>query len=374
MNLNRLIETRRAASAVTGAVACACLLFASSAAAIGGTGSAQVRLAQHDSSRTLSGQGINVVAGTPASKAGNILTLPVSAVHPGASPSVSSDAWLRFKRGKRGIVLSGLRFDLAAGTLNGKLGDAELAVFRLGAEPKVDNSAGTFAVDGGSLRLTAEAATLLKERFGLQRALLRKGIGMIWLAAQANPKPIPVAVVRPIVSGAIDWGFKASWRNYVLVTPPAGSQEVLDGATATGPLNSPATTYGFPGSGGSITAVPSGAVDALELTSGGVVKWAKPGHGISEVRFSDLEIEIGSGGSWLIGDVRTEIGPPAESEDVRIAELATAAVAPSWSSNGNTLTWSQVPATLTAEGAASFDGFYEAGAELDPVTITAGLG
>ena len=110
------------------------------------------------------------------------------------------------------------------------------------------------------------------------------------------------------------------------------------------------------------------------MTSGGAVKWAKPGHGINEVRFSDLEIEIGSGGSWLIGDVRAEIGPPAESEDVRIAELETTAVTPAWSTDGNTVTWSAVPATLTAEGAASFSGFYEAGTELDPVTVTVGLG
>ena len=133
-------------------------------------------------------------------------------------------------------------------------------------------------------------------------------------------------------------------------------------------------SYGFPGSGGSLTAVPNGAVDALALTSEGAVKWAKPGHGINEVRFSDLEIEIDSSGSYLVGDVQTEIGPPAASEDVRIAELDTATATPVWSDGGNTVTWSAVPATLTEDGAASFSGFYEAGTELDPVTFTAELG
>ena len=76
----------------------------------------------------------------------------------------------------------------------------------------------------------------------------------------------------------------------------------------------------------------------------------------------------------MIGDIRTEIGPPAESDDVRIAELKTTGVTPTWSADGNTVTWSALPATLTAEGAASFSGFYEAGTELDPVTVTVGLG
>ena len=180
-------------------------------------------------------------------------------------------------------------------------------------------------------------------------------------------------MTKRVVSGAIDWGFRTTWRGYVL-SPPTGSQEVLDGATATGPLTSPATTYGFPGTGGTLDGVLDGAVDTLALTTGGAVKWAKPGHGINEVRFANLEIEIGSGGSWLVGDVRAEIGPPSETGDVRIAELKTAAVAPQWSADGNTVTWSPVPATLTAAGSASFAGFYSAGTELDPVTVTVGLG
>lgn len=356
-----------------GALACVCLLAASPASAASGQGTAELRLAQHDKGRTLSGQGVGVVAGTPAQKTGNLLSLPISTVELGAAPAAGSDGWLQFKRGKRAVTLTGIRLDLAAGTLNGTAGGQALAVFKLGAAPQVDVAAGRLSLSEGSLRLTAEAASLLKQKLGLARALRPDGVGMIWLSAQQNAKPQPTAVTRPIVSGTIDWGFKASWRGYVL-SPPAGSQEVLGGATATGPLSSPATTFGFPVSGGSLTGIAGTSVDALKVTSGGAVKWAKPGHGINEVRFSDLEIEIGSGGSWLIGDVRTEIGPPAESADVRIAELKTTGVTPAWSAGGNTVTWSALPATLTAEGAASFSGFYEAGTELDPVTVTVGLG
>lgn len=352
------------------AVAFVWLLAAPLAWAVSGHGSAELRFAQHGKGRTLSGQGVSVIPGSPAQRAGDFVSLPISSLDFGTAPAAGSEASLVFKRGKKSVALGGLRFDLAAGTLNGKLGGTDLAVFRLGAVANVNARAGKVTLSEGSLRLTDAAAEALKQKLGLERALVRKGVGMAWLSAQANP----VRVTKQVVSGGIGWGFKSSWRDYVLATPPAGSEEVLGGATATGPLTSPATTYGFPARGGSLAGVLDGAVDSLTLTGGGAVKWAKPGHGINEVRFSNLEVEIGSGGSWLIGDIRTEIGPPAESEHVRIAELKTTAVTPVWSADGNTVTWPAVPATLAAEAATSFAGFYDSGEELDPVTITAGLG
>lgn len=350
-----------------GALACVWLMAAPSAWAAGGQGRAELKLAQHDKGRTLSGQDGKIVVGT----------LPITELDL-AKATATTSGNLSFRRGSREVDLTGIHFDFAAGTLNGLLAGQETAVFKFGSA-QIDPAAGSVRLSEAVLRFTPEAAKVVRTGLDLPRALRHNGVGMLWLGAQAStshkidPEP-PKPVVRPVVSGAIDWGFKASWRGYVLTAPPAGSQEVLEGATATGPLTSPATTYGFPGSGGSLTAVPNGAVDALALTSEGAVKWAKPGHGINEVRFSDLEIEIDSSGSYLVGDVQTEIGPPAASEDVRIAELDTATATPVWSDGGNTVTWSAVPATLTEDGAASFSGFYEAGTELDPVTFTAELG
>lgn len=362
-----------------GALACVWLLAASSAWAASGKGSAELKLAQHDKGRTLSGQGAQLVGGAGTTAAGGKLTLPITELDL-ARATAASPGSLGFRKGGREVTLTGIHFDFAAGTLNGLLAGQQTAVFKLGSA-QLDPAAGSVRLSEAVLRFTPEAAKVVRSGLDLPRALRHNGVGMLWLGAQVPtshkidpdpPKPTPVT--RPVIAGGIDWGFKASWRAYVLTAPPAGSQEVLEGATATGPLTSPATTYGFPGSGGSLTAVPGGAVDALALGSEGAVKWAKPGHGISEVRFSDLKIEIGDDGSWLVGDVKTEIGPPAESKDVRIAELETAAATPAWSDGGDTVTWSEVPATLTEAGAASFSGFYEAGTELDPVTFTAELG
>jgi hypothetical protein len=365
MDWKRIDERSAIAWGVTlGALACIWLLAASPASAATGLGSAELKLAQHDKGRTLSGQGGKLVAGA----------LPIAELDVAKATAATSGA-LSFRRGSREITLAGIQFDFAAGTLNGLLGGQRVPVFKLGSA-QLDPTTGSIRLNEAVLRFTPEAAKVVRNGLDLPRALRHNGVGMLWLSAEETrtaPKPKPAPVTRAVVSGAIDWGFKATWRGYVL-SPPAGSQEVLDGATATGPLTSPATTFGFPGTGGSFTGVLGGAVDALALSSEGAVKWAKPGHGINEVRFSDLEIEIGSGGSWLIGDVKTEIGPPAESDDVRIAELETAAVTPQWSAGDSTVTLPAVPATLTAAGAASFSGFYEAGAELDPVTVTADLG
>lgn len=370
MDRKRLNEKGTIASGIAmAAFACICLLAASPAWAANATGSAELKLAQHDKGRTLSGQGGQLVVGA----------LPITELDV-AKATATTTGNLSFRKGSREVTLTGIHFDFAAGTLSGLLGGQQTAVFKFGSA-QLSPAAGSVRLSEAVLRFTPEAAQAVRDQLDLPRALRHNGVGMLWLGAQVPtshkidpdpPKPTPV--VRPVVSGQIDWGFKASWRAYVLTAPPAGSQEVLEGATATGPLTSPATTYGFPGSGGSLTAIPNGAVDALALSSEGAVKWAKPGHGINEVRFSDLEIDIDGSGSWLVGDVKTEIGPPAASDDVRIAELETSGVAPVWSDGGDTVTWSEVPATLTEEGAASFSGFYEAGAELDPVTITAELG
>lgn len=366
MDLKRLNERGSIAGGIAlGVLACIWLLAASPAWAASGTGTAALKLAQHDKGRTLSGQGGQLVAGD----------LPITELDL-AKATAATSGNLSFRKGDREVTLTGIHFDFAAGTLNGLLAGQQTAVFKIGSA-QLDPVAGTVQLSEGVLRFTPEAAQVVRKKLGLTRALRHNGVGMLWIGAKqtASPKPKPASVTRSVISGGIDWGFKSSWRGYVL-SPPAGSQEVLDGATATGPLTSPATTFGLPGTGGSFTGVLGGAVDALTLTSEGAVKWAKPGHGINEVRFSNLEIEIeiGSGGSWLIGDVRAEIGPPAESDDVRIAELETAAVTPQWSAGDGTVTLPAVPATLTAEGAASFSGFYEAGTELDPVTITAELG
>jgi len=366
------------------AVAFVWLLAAAPAWALSGGGSAELRLAQHDKGRTLSGQGVSIVAGSPAQQAGNLLSLPISTVELGAVPAAGSTGSLQFKRGKRVVTLSGVRLDLAAGTLNGNLGGQDLAVLKLGAQAQVNAATGKLSLSEGSLRLTAEAAALLKQKLGLERALVHKGVGMIWLAAHANP----IRVAKPVVSGATDWGVLTSWRKYVLGNQGPGSVGTITtagGATANGTLTEAGAFFGFPAAGGSFEQGLYGATDKLVLKTQGSVIFAKPGHCIVEVKLADLVVTLDGAASSLTLDSVYDIGtfngmgctpqPAVATADVDFASLDLTGITPSYSADGKTVTWSAIPATLTAAGSTAFGlPQYQAGQALDPVTVTVGIG
>ena len=292
MNSNQSSNGRagRALAALIALAATATALAAPAGAATG-QGTAAIVFAEHGKGRTLSGQGVKVLAGLPATKDGRTLSLPISAVDPGASASATGEGSLSFKRGKRSVSLTGLRFNLTAGTLSGKLGEEEVDVFELGAMAAVNPSSGSASLDGGKLRLTADAASELKQKLGLVRALRRDGVGMAWLAAKANPAH---EAAKPIVSGSAGWGVLASWRKYVLGNFGPGSVGTITtagGATASGTLSEAGAFFGFPATGGSYEKGLYGAADKLVLHTQGSVTFAKPGHCIVEVKLGDLELD-----------------------------------------------------------------------------------
>lgn len=385
MDGNRVNQRRNwLAGGIAAALACVWLLTAPSALAVPGHGSAEFRLADHDKGRTLSGQGVTVSAGSPAKQEGNLLALPISSVEPGAAAAATSGGWLRFKQGKRGVTLSGLRFNLTAGTLDGRLGGEEIPVFWLGSPAQVNAAAGTVSLGGGKLRLTAEAATALKQGLGLQRSLRRDGVGMVWLLAQASPTRVSV----PVASGEAGWGVLASWRKYVLGFQGPGSVGTIttaDGATANGTLSQPESFFGFPAASGSFERGLYGASDKLVLKTQGSVTFAKPGHCIIEVKLADLVVTLDGASSSLaldsVYDIDTPAGmscnpqPAVATSDVTFASLNLSGIAPTYSADGKAVTWNAIPATLTAAGSAAFGlSQYQEGQALDPVTVTVGLG
>lgn len=398
MNRTGPMETRSKLGWLLALTMAAGLLLTAPAWAASGQGSAQLRLSQQSKGRTLSAQGVKVIAGSPAQQEGSVLSLPISTVETGAAAAATSDGWLRFKRGKRAVVLSGLRFDLAADTLNGKLGGEEISVFRLGGPAQVNAVAGTVSLSGGKLRLTAEAAGALKQRLGLERALLRKGVGTVWLSAQVNPTPktttppaptppAPSRVSYPVVSGETDWGVLASWRKYILGNVPPGSAGTIttaDGASANGTLSEPSGYFGFPEAGGSsFERGFNGATDRLVLETEGSVTFAKPAHCIMEVELADLVVTLDGASSSIVLDSVYDIDTPptctdqpaVPTEDVEFATLDPSGVTPAYSPDGKTVTWSAIPATLTAEGSAAFGlPNYKEGQALDPVTVTVEIG
>ncbi|HSK50225.1 MAG TPA: HtaA domain-containing protein [Solirubrobacterales bacterium] len=369
---------------VLAAAAATAAALAAPAGAVSGQGAAAIRLAQHDQGRTLSGQGVRVLAQTPATQTGNELTLPISELDL-AKPSTNATGSLTFKRGKRTVVFGSLRFDLAAGTLVGTGEDGELALLKLGAAPAVDATAGTATLIGGKLRLTKELAVLLRDELRLKRALVHKGVGMAWLSAKANPTHAPA---QALVSSNVNWGFLASWRGYVLFAdaPPFGTLTPSEGATPTGSPMSPATTWNFPGIGGGFEKGLYGGSDRLSVNAGGAVTFAKAKHCIMEIKLANPRVVLEGTASSLVVDLTynvdkptgpgtcEDLGAPVSAPNTTFATLNPGAVAPSWSADGKTVTWTKVPAALTAAGTAPFGSFYKAGQELEPITITATIG
>jgi hypothetical protein len=381
MASNDFRQGRMGRALVALAALAATAIVAAPAQAADGKGSAEIVLAQHKKGRTLSGQGVNLLAGVPASRAERIVTLPISSLDPNANPSATADGSLSFKRGKRVVSLTGIRFHLSAGTISGNLGGEQLDVFRFAGGATANGSSGAVGLVGGKLRLTKNAAKALRKELNLVRALRHDGVGMAWLAAQANPTH---EAAKAVTSGVADWGVRASWRGYVL-SPPVGSISVSGGATASGPLSSPATIFGFPSAGGSYTKGLYGASDRLVLNTQGAVSFAKPGHCIMDLTFSDVAVTIDGANSSIALDSTADVNggappacavdnPPVGVTDVIFAKLDLSAETPTYSSDGKTITWSAIPGSLTAAGAAMFGGMLKEGAALDPITITVGIG
>lgn len=367
------------------AVTAAAAAFATPALASSGQGSATIKFSAHAKGRTLSGQGVTVSPEAPATRSEKSVVLPITDVDPGTAAAATLDGSLKFKRGKRSVKLTGLRLDLSAGTLTGRLGKDEIPVFLLGAAPSVNGTGGTIALDNGKLRLTAEAATALKDRLGLERALVRKGVGGIRAAARANPTR---AAAKPVVSGSLDWGFLTSWREYIyksLGPGSVGSITTEGGATTSGEAAKAGSFFDFPAAGGSFERGLYGAGDRLALKTQGSVKFAKPGHCIIEIKLGDLELTIDGANSALVAGgfvydidkfngMACEDKPAVLAPGTTIAKLDVSGVTPSYSADGKTVTWDDVPAALTAAGAVPFGPTYKEGQALDPVTITVGVG
>ncbi|AXK35551.1 hypothetical protein DVA86_25805 [Streptomyces armeniacus] len=168
-------------------------------------------------------------------------------------------------------------------------------------------------------------------------------------AAQA-----PAAV--ELTDGTLDWGVKKSFRDYV--TGPIGGGDITVGD---GAEENPDGTFRFTAGTGTYDPGSHGVDVAFE----GSVRFAAHG-GQLDLAFADLKVTSDDGRQGTItADVSTG---GTSSDDVEVAALDLAAVEPGQGEGGE-MTFADVPATLTAEGAKAFNGFYKEGDDLDPATL-----
>jgi hypothetical protein len=183
-------------------------------------------------------------------------------------------------------------------------------------------------------------------------------------AAPAVEVPMLADVTgAPLEGGALLWGVRGSFAGYVLSPVASGAITDLDGAPV------PPGPFRF--------AVSTGSVDvdarALDVTFAGGVRFTgheTDGEPALDVTFSALRVVIVGDEGVVMLDARSrglEADGISEFDGVTLAVLDASDVA--FALDGTTLTLDGVAAVLTAEGAEAFAGFYEAGEQLDALTL-----
>ena len=177
-----------------------------------------------------------------------------------------------------------------------------------------------------------------------------------------EPEPTdPSPADPPAEEGELDWGVKASFRNYIENGPAAGTIQMIAPAS-----RNHDGTFRFPVGHGAEYRDDS---DASAPFDGGV---HFSGHGGQlDLVVTEPRVEIDGDAGTLVVDAVSKELDSTESEtfdDVVMATLDLSTVEAT--ADGDRVRFAQIPATLTEEGAEAFGGFYEAGEALDPLTFT----
>ncbi|WP_354671065.1 HtaA domain-containing protein [Streptomyces sp. MA25(2023)] len=152
--------------------------------------------------------------------------------------------------------------------------------------------------------------------------------------------------------GAVDWGVRRTFREYVTGDIADGEWALTAGAQDGGAL------FRFPGGEGTY------ADGDLTASFDGAVRFTGA-HGL-DLSLSGVRAEIQDGKGTLYADVKS---PDLSGEKV---PLVTFTAEEPKSADG-LVTVTEAPAKLTARGAEAFGGMYRAGTEMDPVSLAVAL-
>ncbi|MEV5377652.1 HtaA domain-containing protein [Streptomyces nondiastaticus] len=190
-------------------------------------------------------------------------------------------------------------------------------------------------------------------------------------AVPAGLVPVGVAhadgAARTVSGGRLDWGVKSSFQSYVTGPIAQGRWDLQGGAATVG-----GSRFRFHSAKGSYDAG-SGAFEAG--FSGGVhfTGHKKPdGSYELDLTLSRPAVRITGASGTLYADVVSKAkgkGEVTRASQVPLAALDLKGV--NMRGAGTAVSLANVPATLTADGAKAFAGYYEAGTALDPVALSA---
>ncbi|MEU0526892.1 HtaA domain-containing protein [Streptomyces niveus] len=191
-------------------------------------------------------------------------------------------------------------------------------------------------------------------------ALLAVLLGALIPAATAQ------AADRAVQGGRLDWGIKSSFQSYVTGPIAGGSWSLTGGAATVG-----GSQFRFHSASG-IYDPDSGTMRAG--FSGGVrfVGHAKPdGSHELDLTISRPTVRVSGGRGTLHADMTSKAkgsGKVTTSSQVPLATLDLGGI--DMRGGGSPVALSDVPSTLTAQGATAFAGYYTAGTPLDPVSLS----
>jgi Htaa len=386
--------------------------FAASASAAPASGEVVLTLKQGAQSSLLR-EGVKA---SPRSGKGSTqkVTLGVSELVTGAKTRILTGATLTLSANGKSAKLRDLGLQLGAKqtSVSARLGGKRKVFFLVKGAAKT----GPFGVElSGPLSLTGKGAKALSAALGLDGITAGKlgsaaASAAIGQAAPIPPKgdevpPPPPADLDPYfaqckvsatskVAGTVDppaalptlsdpkdvvgpaalnWGFKASFRGYIVGNP--GSMHALDGASTVGaaPVYS---GFDFPIGGGEYD-----ANDAIDMTddqavveADGAVVFCGTGHKFRVV-ISNPTVVIDGEDSRIVADVDTNMtGVWTEAQRVDLAVLDLEGITPFYNHSGSEVSWEDIPATLSETGAEAFCAgssscVYTPGTELDAIDV-----
>ncbi|GAA2680585.1 HtaA domain-containing protein [Streptomyces aculeolatus] len=161
------------------------------------------------------------------------------------------------------------------------------------------------------------------------------------------------AAAGGIVDGAVDWGVRRTFRDYVTGPVAQGSWRLGGGARDGGAL------FRFGAAKGSYDA----GKQRLEARFSGTLHFT--GEHL-DLRLSDVSVTVEDGSGTLVADVADG---GAASGDVPLVTFATGRL----TAKDGLVAVAEAPAKLTAEGARAFGGLYGAGTGMDPVSVAVAL-
>lgn len=164
--------------------------------------------------------------------------------------------------------------------------------------------------------------------------------------------------------GALDWGVKASFVNYIEHLAPNGSVTVTGGAS-----RNDDGTFHFPVASNSTYDPTTGAVTT---SFAGAVQFTAHG-GLLDLQITGVQVNATPTSGQLVADVVSTAMPTDDEPDpepVTYTDLVVADLGAFALSTANPVAFADVPALLTEAAVPAFSDFYDVGEALDPVDLS----